>query len=164
LPQFYTVVQVLENQNMDDRLFGPEWYAFLPEHYCPRRRVVRRENIPKGSVYFNDTLECGHVVRRVTGLYEFRRCGQCMPQLPYLDREVAIIEDGVVPYVPGDPRKKGWCFVSDPEGKIPCVRKTRYLLVHPGFASEARRVQQENVEKQKAANRNWWRKKKEAER
>jgi hypothetical protein len=34
---------------MDHNLFGPEWYAFLPYHYCqPSRRVVKRENVPAG--------------------------------------------------------------------------------------------------------------------
>jgi hypothetical protein len=146
---------------MNNRLFGPEWYSFLPEHYCVRRKVVRRENVPEGSVYFTDTLECGHIVRQVTGQYEVRRCPECPPALPYLDRDVVIIEDDVVPYTPGDPRKKGWCFVNDAEAKIPCVNKTCYLLVHPDFAPQARRLQQENIEKIKASSRNWWRKKKE---
>jgi hypothetical protein len=149
---------------MDNRLFAPEWYAFLPYHYCqPSRRVVRRENVPEGSVYFDETLECGHVVRRMTGLYDVRRCPECPAHLPYLARDVVIIEDPVVPYVPGDRHKKGWCFVSDPEAKVPCVHKTRYLLVHPDFAPEARRVQQENIEKVRESGRKWWRKKKETE-
>ena len=147
---------------MTEPLFGPEWYAFLPYHYCqPSRRVVGRRNVPHGSVYFDETLECGHVVRRMTGLYERRRCPECPASPPYLGREVVIIEDEVVPYEPGDPRKKGWCFVSDPEGRVPCVHKTRYLLVNPAFAPEARRLRQENAERQKEAKRKWWRKKKE---
>ena len=148
---------------MGDRLFGPEWYSFLPYHYCqPSRRVVRRDNVPDGSVYFDETLECGHVVRRMTGLYETRRCPECPCQPPYLDRDVVIVLDDIVPYAPGDPRRKGWCFVSDPEVKVPCVHKTRYLLVHPDFAPEARRLQQENIEKARASNRKWWLKKKES--
>jgi hypothetical protein len=149
---------------MEERLFGPEWYAFLPYHYCqPSQPVVSRQNVPEGSVYFDETLACGHVVRRMTGLYKRRRCPACPISPPYLDGTVVIIEDKVVPYEPGDPRKKGWCFVSDPDAKVPRVGKTRYLLVNPAFAPEARRLQQENVEKQRACNRNWWRKKKEAE-
>lgn len=145
-------------------IFGPEWYAFLPYNYLqPRRRVVSRRNVPEGSVFFNETLECGHVLRRKTGLYDKRRCPECPAQFPYLDRDVLIIEDDVVPYVPGDRYRKGWCFVSDPVGRVPCVHKTRFLLVNPAFAPEARRLQQENVEKQKASNRNWWRKRKEAQ-
>ena len=32
---------------MNNRLFGPEWYAFLPYHYCqPSRRVVGRRTFP----------------------------------------------------------------------------------------------------------------------
>jgi hypothetical protein len=147
---------------MDNRLFGPEWYTFLPHHHClPSRRVVSRQNVPDGSVYFDETLECGHVVRRMTGLYPVRRCPDCPSQLPYLDRDVTIIEDDVVPYVPGDLRKKGWCFITDPEAKVPSVRKTRYLLVNPAFAPEARRLQQENIEKARESNRRWWREQKE---
>jgi hypothetical protein len=123
---------------------------------------VSRRNVPDGSVYFDETLECGHILGRMTGLYDRRRCPECPASLPYLDRDVTIIEDEVVPFVAGDQRKKGWCFVSDAESKVPCVHKTRYLLVHPSFAPEARRLQQENIEKQRAANRNWWQKKKEA--
>jgi hypothetical protein len=149
---------------MNDRLFGPEWYSFLPYHYCqPSRRVVRRENLPDGTVYFDETLECGHVICRMTGLYEMRCCPECPAQPPYLDRKVIIIEDEVVPYTPSDPRKKGWCFVSDAETKVPCVHKTCYLLVNPAFAPEARRLQQENIEKIRASGRKWWREKKEAE-
>jgi hypothetical protein len=127
----------------------------------PKRQVVSRENIPDGSVYFDETLDCGHVLRQMTGLYAYRCCPECPASPPYLGRDIVIIEDDVVPYVPGDVRQKGWCFVSDPEMRIPCVHKTRYLLVHPAFAPEARRIQQENIEKARASNRNWWRKKKE---
>src|SRR5207248_7281760 len=99
-------------------------------------------------------LDCGHVLGRMTGLYERRHCPECPASSPpYLDREVVIIEDEVVPYEPGDPRRKGWCFVSDPESKVPCVHKTRYLLAHPAFAPEARRLRQENLEKARASKR-----------
>src|SRR5262245_41369523 len=105
--------------NVEQRLFGPEWYTFVPHHWQPSRGVVSSSNVPAGSVYYDDTLECGHVVRGMTGQYEVRRCPECLPQLPYLDRDVTLIEDAVVPYEPGHPRKKGWCFVTDPETKVP---------------------------------------------
>jgi hypothetical protein len=98
-----------------------------------------RENVPEGSVYFDETLECGHTFRQMTGLYEVPSCPECPSQPPYLDREVVIIEDEIVPYSPGDLRKKGWCFVSDPVAKVPCVHKTSYLLVNPAERVERRR-------------------------
>src|SRR5690348_4820429 len=97
-----------EGGTVEKRLFGPEWYAFLPHQHClVKRRVVNRRNVPAGSCYFDEELECGHVVRRVTGLYDARRCPECMPRPPWLDRTVVIVEDAVVPYEPGNPRKKG---------------------------------------------------------
>lgn len=146
---------------MGERLFGPEWYAFLPYHYCmPLKRVVRRVNVPEGSVFFTDTLECGHVVRRVTSLHDTHRCPECPSELPYLGRDVEIIEDDIVPYQPGDRHKKGWCFVNNPQDRVPSVHKTRYFLVHPGFAPIARRAQEEDIAKARASNLAWFRKKK----
>jgi hypothetical protein len=139
-------------------MFGPEWYVHTAYRSCqPSRKVVRRAQTKGFACYWDETLECGHVLRKVTGKLDSRSCPECPPELPWTDLSVTVIVDDIVPYVPGDPRKKGWCFVHDTELKVPAVGKSSFLLVNPAIADEVKRHHEANVERCRASRREWWR-------
>jgi hypothetical protein len=100
-------------------------YTFL----LPLQKVVRRVANPPGTLYFDETLECGHTLRGLRkGRFDRRRCSECPPAPPPL-KGVEIVLDDTVPYEQGNTRRPGWYYLNGTNRLS--LKPTNRVRMHP---------------------------------